>query len=401
MKSNTVLTGNLNFLNLGDIFQILGSNGASGILRITNKYIPKPGLVYFNKGDIINGSNNALTGLEAVYSLFGWIEGEFEFDREEIKIKRIININRMEIILDGLRMLDDGKIEKIGPISFEEKASGSAHDGSSIPVIKGPFVDYEFVAGIEEFDAGKKIVQENKYGSWIWVLLKGVADIVKDTAEGPLTLLKISDGTFIGSVTSFSYSSNIRSATVIAADDVQLGVLDSQRLSQKFNKMSPELKKLILGLDNRLRQVTNRAVEVYSNDSKLKEHTQNKKLIIKQGDEKEKVFFITKGEASIVRKTDDGHILLANLKKDDFIGQLPFFALGHEPHAASVFASKDFKASGLNINNLIDEYDQLPNTLKNMVEHLATSISVISRMAYDFHKEIHLKDQKRLDTFTR
>jgi hypothetical protein len=47
MNNNTALEGNLNFLSLGDIMQLLGSNGSSGILRIHSPHMPEPGIIYF------------------------------------------------------------------------------------------------------------------------------------------------------------------------------------------------------------------------------------------------------------------------------------------------------------------------------------------------------------------
>ena len=35
--------------------------------------------------------------------------------KEDVSCEKAINKSRMEIILDGLRLLDEGKIEKIGP----------------------------------------------------------------------------------------------------------------------------------------------------------------------------------------------------------------------------------------------------------------------------------------------
>ncbi|MDY6973542.1 MAG: cyclic nucleotide-binding domain-containing protein [Thermodesulfobacteriota bacterium] len=388
MNDSVVLVGNLNFLCLGDILQVLGSNGASGVLRIKSRYSPEPGLMYFSKGDIINASDGSMTGLDAAYSLFGWTEGEFEFREEKVKSKRVINTNRMEIILDGLRKLDEGEIKKLGPVSFEEKPSDSLDKATAIPVIKGPLVDHEYVVDVEDYFDGQKIVREKKYGSWIWVILKGVAEVVKETAEGPISILRIGEGSFIGGMSSFSFSSNVRSATVVAMGDVQLGVLDTQRLSERLSKLSPEFRGLIASLDRRLKHVTDRAVEVYLKKNRLKEFTENRKPIIEQGGSKETLSILTQGEVSIVRNTSNGHLLLANLGKGDFVGHIPFLSIGHEPHSASAFASADFESETVNSASLQKEYDELPPTFKNILENLTICISLTTRVACDFRKKI-------------
>ena len=387
MANKVVLEGNLDFLNLGDVFQLLGSNGASGVLRITSRYAPNPGLIYFVSGNIINASNDTKSGLDAVYSLFGWTDADFEFRLEEVEAKRVVNANRMEIVLDGLRMLDEGEIPTLGPVSFEKAPADSDDDAEVMPLIRGPLVDHEYVIDLEDFSKGQRIVQEGKYGSWIWVILKGVVDIVKETEEGPLTMLRITEGAYVGSLASFLYQTNIRGATVTAANDVQLGVMDSQRLADKFSKMSPEFKSLLMSLDKRQREVTNCAVNLYLKKDRLEEFIAKKSPIIEQGESKQTASLIKEGEAYIARKTDSGYVPLARLTVGDFIGQVPFFTIGHEPLSASVFVSDDFEEDPIEFDDLQKEYDSVSQTIKNMIENIAISISVTTRLACDYQKK--------------
>jgi len=84
MNKNVVFSGKLDFLNLGELLQILGTNNSSGILRITSKYAESPGLIYVNNGNTVDASNGSLSSVDALYSLFGWIDGEFEFCMEDV-----------------------------------------------------------------------------------------------------------------------------------------------------------------------------------------------------------------------------------------------------------------------------------------------------------------------------
>ena len=84
MKNRVVLSGNLNFISLADLFQLINTTGSTGILRLGSNFAPNPGLVFFVDGNPINAKNGELSGVEAVYSLFGWTEGEFEFTQEQI-----------------------------------------------------------------------------------------------------------------------------------------------------------------------------------------------------------------------------------------------------------------------------------------------------------------------------
>ena len=64
-----VLAGNLDFLSLGDILQLLGSNSSTGILRVRSKYAQEPGFIYFINGNPVNALAGPLNGLDAVSAL--------------------------------------------------------------------------------------------------------------------------------------------------------------------------------------------------------------------------------------------------------------------------------------------------------------------------------------------
>jgi CRP-like cAMP-binding protein len=81
---------------------------------------------------------------------------------------------------------------------------------------------------------------------------------------------------------------------------------------------------------------------------------------------------------------------LIELLKGDFIGHIPFLKMGHEPHAASVFASTDLKLSPLDVSDLVAEYEGLPNSFRHIIENLATCISVTTMIACENHKNRHL-----------
>jgi hypothetical protein len=106
MGGKAVLTGKLKFTSLADLFQIIGGNNSTGTLRITSQYVPQPGIVHFVKGNPVNAMNGHLEGQDAVYSLFGRTEGNFEFTEEKVSAEPVIKKTRMEIVLNALRMLD-------------------------------------------------------------------------------------------------------------------------------------------------------------------------------------------------------------------------------------------------------------------------------------------------------
>ncbi len=385
---STVLSGNLNFLSLGDILQLIGSQGGTGILQIKCKYAPEPGLIYFETGNIVNASTGSSAGIDVLYSFFGWIEAEFEFSREDFKMNRVINETRMAIIMDGLRMLDDGSVKQLGPVSAEETTT--IKKVINLPVIKGQPVDYIYVAAEEEFTENQVIVHEKTHGDWIWAILEGTVDIFKDTPQGPLNILRMGEGCFIGSIDSFLFKNNVRTTTAIAATDVQLGVLNVQRLAREFGALSPELKRVIISLDKRQRQVIEKAVKLSVEKIDIKRYVKEKKPVIKQGKtEKKNFLIITEGEVVIVKRKKNDHILLASLGENDFIGKIPFpdLDIGHEPGFASVFASENFKVRKPNTEKLVKEYAVMPPMVKSFIKNIAASITSISKMMCLFQNE--------------
>ena len=385
MGKDAAFSGDLNFLSLGEVIQIIGNNGATGELRLMSKYAEGTGIVYFDKGDPVDASGGDKIGVDALYALFGWTEGDFSFREEAVTRKNVINKNRMEIILDGCRLVDDGKISKLGPVTYKKVAPDAVGVKNTVPVIKGPFVDYMYVVDEEEFNEGDDIVIEGNYGNWMWVILEGVVEISKKTAKGPLELLRLSDGAHLGSIASVLSEGCVRKATARALGRVQLGMLDSQRLGTEFNGMSPELRGVVKSLDNRLKQITDTVVQISDKSVQIDAFLKNKKPIIEQGKSEARIFTITRGNASIVRKTDTGYIPLIQLEKGDFFGNVPFLKMGHEPHAASVFASKDLKITPLDAASMQKEHQKLSSSFRNIIENLATSITVTTMIACDYY----------------
>ncbi|MCP3950811.1 MAG: cyclic nucleotide-binding domain-containing protein [Desulfobacterales bacterium] len=376
MQPIAELSGNLKFLGLADIMQLLGGNGDSGVLRIHSPYTADTGVVFFINGNPVDAFAGSQTGIDALYALFGWVEGQFEFRTEkcpeEIKIKQ----GRMEIILDGLRQLDDGEIESLGA-KPDKAAETATRDGRTI--LKGPFVDYMYVVDEESFQDGHELVSQGKYGDWIWVVLEGAVEVIRETPNGPIPIITIGDGTFIGSIQSFLNSSIARNASIKASGKVQVGVLDARKLSTDCGRLSREFKSLIFSLDNRTKCITDCIVDLKTGQNKLQESIQDKKPVIKQGDEEDRLFRVSQGEACIVRETKHGKVVLANLEKDDFFGKIPFLDLGNEPYSAAIYGSADLKTETVDQATMQAAFENLPQTLKNIMECTAVCISATTQ----------------------
>jgi CRP-like cAMP-binding protein len=393
--SNIVLAGSLKFLGLGDVLQLLGSNAGTGVLQIKSKYAQQPGIIYIVEGNPVDASAGTAGGIDAVNALFGWLEGDFEFSQEQVNNTNVIKKSRMELILDSLSMLDDGQIEVLGPVSYEKKGGDPSTKAASLPIIRGPLVDYMYVVDEEAVYHGSRITIEGKHGSWFWVILEGTAEIVKETSEGPVKIARIGEGAFVGSISSFLVSGSVRSATIHALSNVQLGVLDSQRLSTDFSRMTSDFRYFVLSLDRRLKQITDWSVDIHLKRISMEEFVKDKKPLIKQGDSDDNLYLIEEGEACIVRKTKYGQVPLANLAQGDVFGSVPFLDIGQEPFSASVLSSANLQVKKLDIEKLKSEHQQLSTTFRNIIEHLATCISVTTMRASTFQNKAIQENTKK------
>ena len=165
-------------------------------------------------------------------------------------------------------------------------------------------------------------------------------------------------------------------------------MLDSQLLANELANVSADFKGLLISIDNRLRQIIEAAVKIKNDHTDLNEMIKGKKQLIKQGQNEERLFSIKEGQAVIARQTENGYFPLAHLKKGDYFGRVPFLDIGHEPYSAAVFSSEDLKLVAVDTDKLKSEHEKLSSTLKNIIEHLATSVSVTTLVSCEFIKEL-------------
>ncbi len=385
ITSEVVLKGKLSFLDLGELLQMLGNAGSTGILRMIRAEGENTGHVYIVDGNPVDAEFQDRKGLEALNQFFGWLDGTFEFYSEKILRRKTILKNRMEVILDGLRLLDDGLIETLGESAT--RSTGTKTDNTSgIPVIKGPLVDYLYIVDEDEFSKGQTIVAQEKFGNWLWVILEGTVEVRRVLPEGQVPVNKLTEGAFIGAVSALSRKSYVRSATVTAVTDVQLGVLDFHRIMEDYVRLSGPLQEILASIENRLVQVTTGCARAYLKNDRLIQNIDGLKRIALQGNGNDRIHQIKKGQAVVVKPADKQHVFLCRLKPGDFIGEIPFLSTFHEPHAAEVYASEDLEAVPLDLIDLKEEFDEMSLTLKNIVLHTANCLSVTTGRLMDILK---------------
>lgn len=388
MTEHFDLEGRLGFLGVADLLQLFGSNGNTGVLILKTPTIDSEGQILIHNGNPVDAILGSESGLKTLYSFFGWVDGSFRFLQKQIDSENKLKQGRMQIILDGLRMLDDGEIRKIEPA--EKPSPGpmpTVQNKADLHVIKGPFIDYMYVIDEELYEDGQEFVVQGSYGSWIWVVLDGVVEVVKKVGDLEIPILRLGTGTFIGNLSAFVHDKRARSASVIARGKVQLGIIDNQRLSSDFAKLSHEFRDIVLSLDRRLKMVTETYVSLstgtYSPPHKEGIFTQFMKI----GDNVQGLWKIDTGEALVVKKDGKKGRLVSDLGPGDFIGSIHFLDIEMEPSSAGVYVSGDIEKTELDVDRLFSEYKTLSDTLKNMLGTLAKCIAVTGTLITNYSEK--------------
>jgi hypothetical protein len=390
MSDNSVLSGSLTFVSLADIFQIIGGNGCSGILTLRSYYAPQVGMIYFDRGNPINASYGNLKGMKAIYMMFGWTEGEYDFYEEDMtQMDHLIRHSRMEIVLDALRMLDDGEITKVGPPSFfkeEMEEDKEKEIDAGLPISKGPLVDYLYVIREEHYRDRSKIVREGKHGKWMWTIYEGNVKVTRHTPNGNIILARLGEGCFIGTIRALLFGEYERNATVTAEGDVRLCLLDAEPLFHEFASLSMDFRSILLSLDRRLRQINDVAVKQRINHN-INELSKENKVYINKFQSQSDLYIIKEGKADIIGQRSRGDLPLLSLDKNDIFGNIPFMDFGHEPRSASVMVSKDFDAVKLDTEGLMEEYNSLSCTFRNLIFNMCTSLFMTTKLVYGLNNE--------------
>ncbi|RTZ99578.1 MAG: hypothetical protein DSY90_00865 [Deltaproteobacteria bacterium] len=389
-----VLSGDLKFLELGDLLQLLGMIGQSGTLYLKSPWSDVNGRVHVLDGTPIDASDGQNVGLDALYTLFGWKEGTFRFVDKPADTEHRIKDNRMNIIMEAMRLLDEGKIKVLSPVSNEVQDTSRKSNRSTrikLPLIRGELPDYSDIVDEERYKNGQTIIKEGKFGRWVYVILEGKADVIKETTQGPVKLFRLGPGTFPGTVLFFS-SYNARATSLVASGPVHIGVLNQERLYSEVSGKTTEFQALASGLAKRLRRMTDTAV-LYSCKMPLPDIDFNQLKPVSFGNAKRELQIIRKGGGALVVKQGDHFIPLIQLEAGDIIGDPTFLDSIPRLPGVRIYGTEDLKLLKLDADKLSGEYSQLSPTLSAMVKNMAVRVTVSGWLACRYF--LNMPDKSR------
>lgn len=94
-------------ISLTSFMQLVQSEEKTCLLEVKTR--EKTGHIYFQKGELINAVYAGLKAEEAIYKMLEFHDAQVSFKRPpQKKIKRIIKASLMQVLMEGLRRIDEG-----------------------------------------------------------------------------------------------------------------------------------------------------------------------------------------------------------------------------------------------------------------------------------------------------
>ncbi len=379
MINNKALYGDLELIGFPDVLQLMGSISANGILTLTDSFGNNIS-IFFYQGDVVDAESSDLKGEKAFFEPFSWSEGTFSFEICDVSPEKRIQNSLTGLILQGLRLLDEGKLEK---------ENDNFLSASKLPVLKGQFIDYAEIVDEEIFEKDELIVKEGRYGSWIWVILDGLVQFEKNIYYNNIPVFQVGRGGFIGSISSFSRGDRPRNASVRALSEVQLGVLDAQSLSKQYSAYSDLLKNYFISLDDRLKKITSAYAGLYASGRKKVLTRASLKEMILERFKQDSPGIISSGNAELYIESDGNFLNLGSLSKGSIVGEIPFV---EKPKNYNFYISGDreFCMETFEKKVISREFANISDHVKKMVEFTGTSLSAVS-----WHLALNLKKKDK------
>lgn len=126
------LTGHLSDLSLSELIEFFCNQRKTGQLKVL--YPQGPGYFYLQTGSVIDARIGVLRGIDAVYYALTLPNAKFEFGGESEPAERTINQPWTQVVLEGLRRLDEGIIPTNAyPPDYHEEGEASEGNQAEVP----------------------------------------------------------------------------------------------------------------------------------------------------------------------------------------------------------------------------------------------------------------------------
>jgi CRP-like cAMP-binding protein len=112
------------------------------------------------------------------------------------------------------------------------------------------------IASEQKFEDGEIIIEEGKSGDWVCVVLEGSVEVSKTVRGGKFILGKLGRGEIFGELALLGAVK--RTATVRSVGETIIGTVDREFLDKELNKMSSDLRNMVVSAAQRFKKVIDR-----------------------------------------------------------------------------------------------------------------------------------------------
>lgn len=131
------LTGHLSDLSLSELIEFFCNQRKTGQLKVL--YPQGHGVFYLQSGSVVDARIGALRGIDAVYFALTLPNATFEFGGSSEPIERTINQPWTQVVLEGLRRLDEGVVPVTAfPADYKEVDQAPEPSEAEIELGKAP-----------------------------------------------------------------------------------------------------------------------------------------------------------------------------------------------------------------------------------------------------------------------
>jgi hypothetical protein len=122
------LTGHLSDLSLSELIEFFCNQRKTGQLKVL--YPQGPGYFYLQAGSVVDARIGMLRGIDAVYFALTLPNAKFEFGGASDSSERTINQPWTQVVLEGLRRLDEGIVPTNAfPPDYHDESDSSGTEG--------------------------------------------------------------------------------------------------------------------------------------------------------------------------------------------------------------------------------------------------------------------------------
>jgi hypothetical protein len=108
-----------------------------------------------------------------------------------------------------------------------------------------------------EYEDGEMILLEGgETDRAVSVVLEGQVQVVKETERGRVTVAVLEEGDIFGEASFLAQKRGRRSASVLAKGKVKIGVLNQEKLTTEYGRLSPTFQKMLRDLSERFTKTT-------------------------------------------------------------------------------------------------------------------------------------------------